>query len=79
MSRKGGEIEVGAAGRQALSSIRSDQGVIMDGTGPKNNPADKETGAPLKPPPPPIEDDDGEDGDFATPKRDRSGDDDEPL
>jgi hypothetical protein len=51
----------------------------MGGTDPKNNPPAKETGAPLKPPPPPIEDDDSEDGDIATPKRDRSGDDDEPL
>jgi len=32
-----------------------------------------------KPPPRPIEDDEEEDGDIATPKRDRSGDDDQPL
>ncbi|QWG18878.1 hypothetical protein KMZ68_03035 [Bradyrhizobium sediminis] len=32
-----------------------------------------------KPPPAPADDDDFEDGDIATPKRDRSGDDDEPL
>jgi hypothetical protein len=32
-----------------------------------------------KPPSSPAEDDDDEDGDFATPKRDRSGDDDQPL
>jgi hypothetical protein len=32
-----------------------------------------------KPPAPAEEDDDFEDGDIATPKRDRSGDDDEPL
>jgi hypothetical protein len=32
-----------------------------------------------KPPPPPVEDDEIEDGDIATPKRDRSGNDDEPL
>jgi hypothetical protein len=30
-------------------------------------------------PPAPVEDDDAEDGDIATPKRDRNGDDDEPL
>jgi hypothetical protein len=79
MSRKGGEIEVGAAGGEASASIRSNQGVNMGGTGAKNNPSDQETGAPVKPPLPPIEDDDSEDGDIATPKRDRSGDDDEPL
>lgn len=32
-----------------------------------------------KPPPPQNNDDDYEDGDFATPKRDREGYDDEPL
>jgi len=32
-----------------------------------------------KPPPPPVEDDEYEDGDIATPKRDRHGNDDEPL
>jgi hypothetical protein len=32
-----------------------------------------------KPPPPPSDEDDLEDGDIATPKRDRHGDDDEPL
>ena len=32
-----------------------------------------------KPPPAPTEDDDVEDGDIATPKRDRYGDDDQPL
>jgi hypothetical protein len=51
----------------------------MGGTGKKNEPPKKESGAPVKPPPPPIEDDDIEDGDIATPKRDRSGTDDEPL
>jgi hypothetical protein len=51
----------------------------MDGTGPRINCPDKETGVPGPPPPPPMEDDDNEDGDIATPKRDRSGNDDEPL
>jgi len=32
-----------------------------------------------KPPPRPIEDDEEEDGDIATPKRDRTGEDDQPL
>jgi hypothetical protein len=38
-----------------------------------------DNGKSKKPPSPPAEDDDDEDGDFATPKRDRSGDDDQPL
>ncbi|AWM11366.1 MULTISPECIES: hypothetical protein [Bradyrhizobium] len=33
----------------------------------------------VKTPPPPLDDDDYEDGDIATPKRDRYGPDDEPL
>lgn len=45
----------------------------------KNEPPGKEGRAPAKPPPAPIEDDDIEDGDIATPKRDRHGNDDEPL
>ena len=49
----------------------------MGGTGPKTNPPATETGKPAKPVPPP--DDDIEDGDIATPKRDRTGNDDEPL
>ena len=45
------------------------------------NPPATEVGKPAKPvpPPAPIEDDDTEDGDIATPKRDRDGSDDEPL
>ena len=45
----------------------------MSGLGKKNEPSktDKPTGKPKKPPPKPNEDDDYEDGDFATPKRDR--------
>ncbi|MGY3620352.1 hypothetical protein [Bradyrhizobium sp. USDA 10063] len=42
----------------------------------------KQEGGKPKPPPPPAphdEDDDYEDGDIATPKRDRYGPDDEPL
>lgn len=50
----------------------------MGGTGKKNEPPTKDDGK-LKKPPPPVEDDDYEDGDMATPKRDRHGDDDEPL
>ncbi len=51
----------------------------MGGTGKKSELPTKDDGKPKKPPPRPVEDDDIEDGDIATPKRDRSGDDDEPL
>ncbi len=51
----------------------------MGGTGKKSEPLAKDDGKPKKPPPRPVEDDDDEDGDMATPKRDRHGDDDEPL
>jgi hypothetical protein len=50
----------------------------MGRAGKKKEPPRKESGAPVKPPPP-IEDDDIEDGDIATPKHDRNGNDDEPL
>jgi hypothetical protein len=39
----------------------------------------RDDGKPKKPPPPETDDYDDEDGDIATPKRDRHGDDDEPL
>jgi hypothetical protein len=48
------------------------------GGGGKEKPPGKVGGEPGKPPPP-GEDDDVEDGDFATPKRDRYGEDDQPL
>jgi hypothetical protein len=51
----------------------------MSGFGKKGEKPGKDDGKPKKPPPPPHEDDDFEDGDIATPKRDRNGDDDEPL
>jgi hypothetical protein len=59
----------------------------MGGTGRKNEPpkpADDKPKKPAddkpkKPEHPPVEDDDDEDGDIATPKRDRHGNDDEPL
>jgi hypothetical protein len=52
----------------------------MSGFGKKGEKPGKDDGKPKKPPPPPPhEDDDFEDGDIATPKRDRNGDDDEPL
>ena len=51
----------------------------MGGTGRKNEPPKKSEDKPQKPEPTPTEDDEFEDGDIATPKRDRGGDDDEPL
>lgn len=50
----------------------------MDGGGKKQEPPG-EVGGKSGKPPPPVEDDDVEDGDIATPKRDRYGEDDQPL
>ena len=76
MPVKGGEIEVNAQiGRQ---SIRI-KGNNMGGTGKKSELPNKDDGKSRKSPPAPVEDDDIEDGDIATPKRDRHGDDDQPL
>jgi hypothetical protein len=61
-----------------VTSINPKQRNIMGGTGkPTERP--KDDVKPKKPPPAPVEDDDFEDGDFATPKRDREGNDDQPL
>jgi hypothetical protein len=52
----------------------------MGNAGKNNKPEEKVDDKSKKPPPPPpVEDDDIEDGDIATPKRDRYGTDDEPL
>ncbi len=51
----------------------------MGGIGKKNERPKKSDEKSKKSPPPPTEDDEIEDGDIATPKRDRSGDDDQPL
>jgi len=51
----------------------------MGGTGRNSELPTKEDDKPAKSPPRPIEDDDFEDGDIATPKRDRHGEDDQPL
>jgi hypothetical protein len=51
----------------------------MMATGKKNKPPKKAEDKSKKPPPPPVADEDYEDGDIATPKRDRYGTDDEPL
>ena len=54
----------------------------MGRTGKNSNLPDKDDGKskkPATPPTKPAEDDDFEDGDFATPKRDRQDDDSQPL
>jgi hypothetical protein len=65
-----------AVGHYVEYSIK---GKHMGGTGKKDELPKREDGKPKKPPPAGVEDDDFEDGDFATPKRDRHGDDDQPL
>jgi hypothetical protein len=61
------------------TSIHPIKGNSMGGTGKKNELPGKGDDKSKKPPPKPIADDDVEDGDIATPKRDRYGEDDEPL
>ena len=51
----------------------------MGKTGKSSEPPKAKGDKSKKPPPPPSDEDDLEDGDIATPKRDRHGDDDEPL
>jgi hypothetical protein len=51
----------------------------MGGTGKKTEPPKKGDDKSKRPERIPDEDDDFEDGDIATPKRDRNGNDDEPL
>jgi hypothetical protein len=79
MMIKGGEIEVGAPLCRCAGRRSAPQEGNMGGIGKKSELPGKDDGKSKKPPPAPIEDDDIEDGDFATPKRDRHGDDDQPL
>ena len=51
----------------------------MSRAGKKSEPPQKTKDKSKKAPPAPAEDNDFEDGDIATPKRDRYGDDDRPL
>jgi hypothetical protein len=64
-----------------MSEAAPDPGAKMDELGKKNRPPKEQDNEPAAPRPPvePAEDDQYEDGDIATPKRDRSGTDDEPL
>jgi hypothetical protein len=61
------------------ASIPRIKGNNMGETGKKRKNPGKEDGKPKKPPLPGVENDDVEDGDIATPKHDRHGEDDEPL
>jgi len=51
----------------------------MGGNKGKSEPPKQDSDKPKKPKGKPVEDEDFEDGDIATPKRDRYGNDDEPL
>jgi hypothetical protein len=51
----------------------------MGRPGKNDEPPGKDANKPKQPDPKPVEDDEYEDGDIATPKRDRHGDDDQPL
>jgi hypothetical protein len=66
----------GVAARPPAGPIKENN---MGGIGNKSEPPRKDDGAAKKPLPAAVEDDDIEDGDFATPKRDRSDDDDQPA
>jgi hypothetical protein len=71
MPANGGNIEVN-------SSVQS-RNTRMGGTGKKPEKGKTTRDGGKKPPPKVVEDDEDEDGDFATPKRDRYGEDDQPL
>ena len=77
MTAKHGQIEVAASYKGFAARGRS--GDSMAGTGKNNEPPGKEANKSSKSPPKPVADDDDEDGDIATPKRDRDGEDDQPL
>ena len=79
MAVKGGEIEVMCrCDEVSVQDVDPIKGNNMGGPGKKSENPGKDEGKSKKPPPP-EDDDDIEDGDFATPKRDRHGDDDQPL
>ena len=61
------------------TSIHPIKGNNMGGTGKKKKLPGKDDDKSKKSPPNPVEGDDVEDGDITTPKRDRYGEDDEPL
>jgi hypothetical protein len=71
MPANGGQIEV--------NSLFQCRNTHMGGTGKKPEKGKTTRDSGKKQPPKVVEDDDEEDGDFATPKRDRHGDDDQPI
>jgi hypothetical protein len=71
MAANGGQIEV--------DSSAQGRNTQMGGTGSKPEQGKTTRDGGKKLPPKVVEDDDEEDGDFATPKRDRHGDDDQPI
>jgi hypothetical protein len=71
MPANGGQIEV--------NSTVQGRNTHMGGTSKKPEKGKTAKDSDKKLPPKPVEDDDDEDGDMATPKRDRHGDDDQPL
>jgi hypothetical protein len=83
MTNKVGQIEIKRLLRidpQRKRRLTRRKGNYMGGTGNKSEPPKKTDDKSKKPAPAPVvEADDDEDGDIATPKRDRSGNDDEPL
>ena len=66
-------------GWSGKTPIHPTGGNDMGGTGKNNELPKKADRKSKKSPPATTEDDDSEDGDIATPKRDRYGDDDQPL
>jgi hypothetical protein len=78
MSCKGDGIE-GCGEMAGQTPIHPIKGTYMGGIGRESKPLKEDDDKSKKPPPAPLEDDECEDGDIATPKRDRSGNDDEPL
>ena len=80
MAGKGSQIEVACQVTIPPACLDSSiKGKNMGGTGKKGELPKKDEKKSKKSPVKPIEDDDYEDGDIATPKRDRYGTDDEPL
>ena len=71
MTANGGQIEV--------DSAVQGRNTHMGGTGKKPEKGKTTKDGGKKPRPKVVEDEDEEDGDFATPKRDRHGDDDQPV
>ena len=66
-------------GMQGNADSAGEKGITWAELAEKNEPPKKPDDKAKKPEHVPVEDDDYEDGDFATPKHDRHGNDDEPL